>query len=107
MYFEISKNILQLGTPYYAWASLKSVDAPKKSLTNDILRKYWSRSSERIVILVFLWCKATNFQGIGGDCRLGAPTNFIRGIPAGKLDSFRFDFVSTSDERGSVINDYL
>ena len=67
----------------------------------------WSRSSERIVTLVFLWCKATNFQVIRDDCRLGAPTNFIRGILAGKLDSFRLDFVSVSDERGSVINDYL
>ena len=67
----------------------------------------WSRSSERIVTLVFLWCKATNFQGIRGDYRLGAPTNFIRGILAGKLDSFQLDFVSVSDERGSVINDYL
>ena len=32
---------------------------------------------------------------------------FIRGITAGKLDSFRLDFVSVSDEGGSVINDYL
>ena len=30
-----------------------------------------------------------------------------RSRSAGKLDSFRFDFVSISDERGSVINDYL
>ena len=29
-----------------------------------------SRSSERILILVFLWYKATIFQGIGGNCRL-------------------------------------
>ena len=33
--------------------------------------------------------------------------NFIWGIAAGKLDSFQLDFVSVSDERGSVNNDYL
>ena len=47
----------------------------------------YSRSSERILILV-LWYIATNFRGVGGDCRLAAPTDFIRGISAGKLDSF-------------------
>ena len=36
-----------------------------------------------------LWYKATNFRGIGGDCWLAAPSDFIRGISAGKLDSFR------------------
>ena len=65
------------------------------------------RSSERILTLVFQWYKAANFRGIVGDCQLAAPTDFIRGISAGKLDSFRLDFVSASDERGSVINDYL
>ena len=52
--------------------------------------------------------KVTNFRGtcIGGDWRLAAPNDFIRGILAGKLDSFRLDFVTVSDERGSVINDY-
>ena len=48
-----------------------------------------------------------NFRDIGGDCRLAASTDFNRGILAGKLDSFRFDLVPVSDERGSVINDYL
>ena len=48
-----------------------------------------SHSSERILILVFLWNKATNFRGIVGDCLLAAPTDFIRGISAGKLDSSR------------------
>ena len=67
----------------------------------------FSSSSERILILVFLWYKATNFRGIGGDCRLAAPTDFIRGISPGKLDSFRLVSSSVSDERGSVINDYL
>ena len=36
-----------------------------------------------------------------------APTDFIRAISAEKLDSFRLDFVSVSDQRRSVINDYL
>ena len=48
-----------------------------------------------------------NLRAITGDCKLAAPINFIRGISAGKLDSFRLDFVCVSDERGSVINDYL
>ena len=68
---------------------------------------FLSRSSERIPILVFLWFKATNFWDIVDDCRLAAPTDFIRGILAGKLDSFRLDFFSVSDNRGSVINDHL
>ena len=66
-----------------------------------------SRSSERIPILVFLRYKARNFWGITGDCRLAAPIDFIKGISAGKLNSFQLDFVSVSDERGSVINDTL
>ena len=57
----------------------------------------------RIQTLEFLWYKATNFQSMGGDCRLAAPTDFIRGISARKLDSFRLDFVSVSDEHGSEI----
>ena len=62
----------------------------------------FSRSLERILILVFLWFKATNSRGITGDCPLAAPNDFIRGISTGKLDSFRLDFVSVSDERGST-----
>ena len=62
----------------------------------------FSRSLERILILVFLRYKATNSRGIAGDCPLAAPTDFIRGISAGKLDLFRLDFVSVSDERGST-----
>ena len=59
----------------------------------------------RIQTLVFLRYKATDFQSIriGGDCRLAAPTDFISGISARKLDSFRLDFVSVSDEHGSEI----
>ena len=57
--------------------------------------------------LVFLWHKGSEFRAITGDCRLAAPINFIRGTLAGKLDSFRLDFVCVSDGRGSVINDYL
>ena len=68
---------------------------------------FLSRSSERIPILVFLWFKAINFRGIVDDCRLAAPTDFIRGILAWKLDSFRLDFFSVIDKRGSVINDHL
>ena len=70
---------------------------------------FLSRSSERIPILVFLWFKATNFRDIVDDCRLAPPppTDFIRGILAGKLDSFRLDFFSVTNKRGSVINDYL
>ena len=48
----------------------------------------YSLSSERILILVFLWYIATNFRGVVGDCRLAASTDFIRDISAGKLDSF-------------------
>ena len=54
-----------------------------------------------------LWYKGTNFRGIAGDCRSAATTDFIRGISARKLDSFRLDFVSVSDEHGSIINNYL
>ena len=39
-----------------------------------------SRSSERILSLVDMWYKATNFRGIVGDCRSAAPTDFIGGI---------------------------
>ena len=72
-----------------------------------IFYAFLSRSSERIPILVFLWFKAINFRGIVADCRLAAPTDFIRDILAGKLDSFRLDFFSVSNKRGSGINDYL
>ena len=37
---------------------------------------YLSRSSKRILILVFLWYRATHFQVIEGHCRLAAPTDF-------------------------------
>ena len=63
----------------------------------------YSLSSERILILAFLWYIATNFRVVVGDCRLAAPTDFIRGISAGKLDSL-LPFYS-SDERGSLIGD--
>ena len=39
--------------------------------------------------LVFLWHKGKNFRAITGDCKLAAASiNFIRGISAGKRDSF-------------------
>ena len=68
---------------------------------------FLSRSSELLLILVFLWFKATNFRGMVLDCRLAAPTDFIRGILAGKLDFIRLRFFSVSNKRGAVINDYL
>ena len=37
---------------------------------------YLSRSSKRILILVFLWYRATHFQVIEGHCRLAALTDF-------------------------------
>ena len=37
-----------------------------------------SHTSERILILVFLWCKATNFRVIGGDCRLADSSGVSR-----------------------------
>ena len=37
---------------------------------------YLPRSSKRILILVFLWYRATHFQVIEGHCRLAAPTDF-------------------------------
>ena len=51
-------------------------------------------SSERIPILVFLWYKATNLRDIGATAELAAATDFVRSISAGKVDSFRLDFVS-------------
>ena len=83
-----------------------------KSLLVDIIQKtlpMWEYSGKkymhasdkerifllaRILILVFLWFKATNFRDINVDCRLAAPisTDFIRGISAGKLDSFRLEW---------------
>ena len=58
--------------------------------------------------LVALWHLGRNFRTNTGDCKLSALINFIRGISARKRDSFRPDFaVSVSDERGSVISDYL
>ena len=64
-------------------------------------RKYMHASDKerifllaRILILVFLCFKVTNFRGIIVDCWLAAPisTDFIRGISAGKLDSFRLEW---------------
>ena len=68
---------------------------------------YSYRVSQNGFNLVFLWHKGRNFRAITGDCRLDTPINFIRGFSVGKLDSFLLDFVSVSDERGSVITDYL
>ena len=38
--------------------------------------------------LVFPWHKGKHFRAITGDCKLAASINFIRGISAGKRDSF-------------------
>ena len=56
---------------------------------------------------VFQWYKGRNVRVITGDGKLDAPINHIRGISAVKLDTLRLDFVFVSDERGSVVNDYL
>ena len=66
-----------------------------------------SHLSVCILILVVLWYKATNFRGIAGHCRLATPTDFIRGISAGKLDSFQLDIVSVGDKCESINNDYF
>ena len=39
-------------------------------------------SSERILILVFLWYKATNFRDVGTTAELAATTDFMRSISA-------------------------
>ena len=57
--------------------------------------------------LVFLWHKGRKFRAITGNCQLAVPINFIRGISARKLDCFRLDLVSISDEHASIISDYL
>ena len=56
---------------------------------------------------MFLGHKGRNYEDITRDRRLATPINFIKGISAGKLHSFRLHFVSVSDERESVISDYL
>ena len=53
--------------------------------------------------MVFLYHKGRNFSATTDKCKLAAPINSIRCITAGKLDSFRLDFVSVSDECGWVI----
>ena len=66
------------------------------------------RSSERILSLVFLWYKATNFRGIVGDCRLAAPTDFIGGILVtlsrltGRIQSLVFLWYKATNFRGIV-----
>ena len=57
--------------------------------------------------LVFLWQKGRNIRAITGDCKLAAPIYFIRGISAGKLDSFQLDIVSVGDKCESINNDYF
>ena len=54
-------------------------------------RRSCSRLSERILILVFL-SSSHKFSRYRGDCRLAAPTDFIRGISAGKKESFRLEW---------------
>ena len=56
---------------------------------------------------VFQWYKGRIVRVITGDGKLDAPINHIRGISAVKLDTLRLDFVFVSDERGSIVNDYL
>ena len=67
-----------------------------------------SRSSEGILIWRFCSTEAEILKLSRASANyITASANFVRGISAGKLVSFRLDFVSVSDERGSVINDYL
>ena len=40
-------------------------------------------SSEHILILAFLWYKATNFRDVGTTAELAAATDFMRSISAG------------------------
>ena len=43
-----------------------------------------------------------------GDCRMAAPIQILLGASRPRnWTRSRLDFVSVSDERGSVINDYL
>ena len=59
-----------------------------------------SRSSERILIWCYCGTKAEKFELHTGNrkSQLATPINFIRDTSAGKLDSFRLDFVSVNDE---------
>ena len=52
------------------------------------------------------WCSCGTNPKIFEVSRV-APTDFIRDISAGKLNSFRLDYVSVRDERGPVINHKL
>ena len=64
---------------------------------------YLSRSSERILIWFSCGAQAEIFDlSRATSIKLAAPINFIRGVSVGELDSFWLDFVSASDERGSV-----
>ena len=46
------------------------------------------------------------FSRYQGRLSISRHTDFIRGISARKLDSFQLNFLSESDERGSITNDY-
>ena len=72
----------------------------------NILCQVHRVQSERFLILVFLWYKATDFRGITADLEL--PPLILSGAYwPGNWTPFDSNIVSVSDERGSVINDYL
>ena len=96
---------LEHRTPILAW--LRLYLTPKGAIFRKKCDGIFVFALRTQTSLVFLWHKGRNFRAITGYWRLAAPIDFIRGISAGKLDTFRLHFVSISDERGSVINDYL
>ena len=101
------RHLVRDWTFYGYWGNTSTCFSLVPSQEICALYAFLSRSSELLLILVFLWFKATNFRGMVPDCRLAAPTDFIRGILAGKLDFIRLRFFSVSNKRGAVINDYL
>ena len=96
---------LEHRTPILAW--LRLYLTPKGAIFRKKCDSIFVFALRTQTSLVFLWHKGRNFRATTGYWRLAAPTDFIRGISAGKLDTFQLHFVSISDERGSVINDYL
>ena len=61
------------------------------------VEQVFSRSLERILILVFLWYKARNWP----------PLLILSGASRPRVDSFRLYIVCVSDERESLIRDYF
>jgi len=66
-----------------------------------------SHLSESILIRCSCGTKAYISEQSWATAKSAAPINFIRGISARKPVSFQLDFITVSDECGSVINNYL